>query len=155
MLVQALSRIRFAKFKDLLAGVGDKVPGRSDVPSLRCYLQVFKIKSREGQVERVTDAYSVIGKNLFKKETNIQAFTNLKVTLTTGHRGIIEGGFGQSGKVKVRIPGKGIKYIYMYKRKGEWCVIMLLMQYCKQELLYRVAGTRFSSYTDAENGGPN
>ena len=79
----------------------------SGVLILWCDLQVFKIKFREGQVERVTDAYSVICKNLFKKETNIQAFTNLKVTLTSGHRGIIEGGFGQSGKVKVRIPGNG------------------------------------------------
>ncbi|XP_076436674.1 selenocysteine-specific elongation factor-like [Babylonia areolata] len=67
-------------------------------------LKVFKMKSREGLVERVTDAYSVIGKNLFKKETNIQAFANLKVTLTSGQQGVIEGGFGQSGKVKVRVP---------------------------------------------------
>nr|KAG5699860.1 hypothetical protein BaRGS_034634 [Batillaria attramentaria] len=67
-------------------------------------LKVYKLKMREGQVERATDAYSVIGKNLFKKETNIQAFANLKVTLSSGQRGIIEGGFGQSGKVKVRIP---------------------------------------------------
>lgn len=67
------------------------------------------MKSREGQVERVSDAYSVIGKNLFKKETNIQAFANLKVTLSTGQKGVIEGGFGQSGKVKVRIPGKCLK----------------------------------------------
>ncbi|KAL8566632.1 hypothetical protein ACOMHN_049773 [Nucella lapillus] len=67
-------------------------------------LKVFKMKSREGVVERVTDAYSLIGKNLFKKETNIQAFANLKVTLTSGQQGVIEGGFGQSGKVKVRVP---------------------------------------------------
>ena len=118
---QSPRKIRCAKFEMLLAGVEDKVPGRSDVPSLKCYLQVFKIKSREGQVERVTDAYTVIGKNLFKKETNIQAFTNLKVTLTTGHRGIIEGGFGQSGKVKVRIPGKGIIYIYVQKKRWMEC----------------------------------
>ena len=95
---------------------GSGAQGQSGVRGLRMFemkwyeghdWQVFKMKSREGLVERVTDAYSVIGKNLFKKETNIQAFTNLKVMLTSGHRGIIEGGFGQSGKVKVRIPGNG------------------------------------------------
>ena len=53
MLVQALSRIRFAKFKVLLAGVEDKVPGRSDVPSLRCYLQVLRTKSQEDQMCQV------------------------------------------------------------------------------------------------------
>ena len=75
-----------------------------------CLTQVFKTKSREGHVERVIDAYSIIGKNLFKKETNIQPFTNLKVTLSTGQHGVIEGGFGQSGKVKVRIPGKNVQW---------------------------------------------
>jgi len=44
----------------------------------------------------------VIGKNLFKKETNIQLFLNLKVSLSTGEIGIIESSFGQSGKVKIR-----------------------------------------------------
>lgn len=69
-------------------------------------LKIFKIKSREGRIERVTDAHSLIGKDLFKKETNIQAFANLKVTLSSGESGIIEGSFGQSGKVKIRIPSK-------------------------------------------------
>lgn len=68
-------------------------------------LKVYKTKVREGLVERVMDEYTVIGKNLFKKETNIAAFTGLKVTLSTGEPGVIEGGFGQSGKIKVRIPG--------------------------------------------------
>ena len=49
--------------------------------------------------------YEVIGKNLFKKETNIQLFVNLKVTLTTGETGLIDGSFGQSGKVKIRFMG--------------------------------------------------
>ncbi|MGH0190352.1 UNVERIFIED_CONTAM: hypothetical protein FKN15_045777 [Acipenser sinensis] len=54
----------------------------------------------------VADDYTVIGRNLFKKETNIQQFVGLKVTLSTGERGVIEGGFGQSGKMKIRIPGE-------------------------------------------------
>ncbi len=55
---------------------------------------------------QVTDDYTVIGRNLFKKETNLQLFAGLKVTLSTGETGSIEGGFGQSGKIKIRIPGK-------------------------------------------------
>lgn len=51
------------------------------------------------------DRYNLIGKSLFKKETNIAAFANLKIVLSSGEKGIIEGGFGQSGKVKIRIPG--------------------------------------------------
>lgn len=65
-------------------------------------LKVFKSKQKEGVVERMASPYEVIGKNLFKKETNIQLFMNLKVTLSTGETGVIEGSFGQSGKVKIR-----------------------------------------------------
>uniref|UniRef100_A0A8V1AE48 Eukaryotic elongation factor, selenocysteine-tRNA specific n=1 Tax=Gallus gallus TaxID=9031 RepID=A0A8V1AE48_CHICK len=57
---------------------------------------------------KVMDDYSVIGRSLFKKETNIQIFVGLKVKLSTGEEGIIDGGFGQSGKFKIRIPG-GLK----------------------------------------------
>uniref|UniRef100_V9KIA8 Selenocysteine-specific elongation factor n=1 Tax=Callorhinchus milii TaxID=7868 RepID=V9KIA8_CALMI len=67
-------------------------------------LKVFKLKHKEGQVERVLDDYSVIGRSLFKKETNMQLFVGMKVKLSTGEDGVIEGGFGQSGKFKIRIP---------------------------------------------------
>ncbi|XP_028680079.1 selenocysteine-specific elongation factor [Erpetoichthys calabaricus] len=84
----------------LLEGLEEKMYADSILPRLK----VYKSKSREGVVERVSDEYTVIGRNLFKKETNIQLFVGLKVTLSTGEKGIIEGGFGQSGKFKVRIP---------------------------------------------------
>ncbi|GFS77344.1 selenocysteine-specific elongation factor [Nephila pilipes] len=67
-------------------------------------LRVYKEKSREGFVDRMVNDYQVIVKDLFKKETNIQIFTNLKVVLSTGEIGVIEGSFGQSGKVNVQIP---------------------------------------------------
>lgn len=54
----------------------------------------------------MTDEYNVIGRGLFKKETNLQMFVGLKVELSTGEEGVIEGGFGQSGKFKIRIPGE-------------------------------------------------
>lgn len=55
---------------------------------------------------QVTDDYTVIGRSLFKKETNLQLFVGLKVMLSTGETGVIEGGFGQSGKFKIRVPGE-------------------------------------------------
>lgn len=69
-------------------------------------LKIYKEKFKEGTVERMVDGYSIIGKSLFKKETNMDLFTNLKVKLSTGEQGLIEGNFGQSGKIKIRIPSK-------------------------------------------------
>uniref|UniRef100_A0A3Q3K257 Selenocysteine-specific elongation factor n=1 Tax=Monopterus albus TaxID=43700 RepID=A0A3Q3K257_MONAL len=86
----------------LLQGFEDKSYAETALPRLR----IYKSKQKEGQVERVTDDYTVIGRNLFKKETNLQLFVGLKVTLSTGESGVIEGGFGQSGKFKIRVQGK-------------------------------------------------
>lgn len=83
----------------LLQGFEEKNYQESGLPRLR----IYKTKQKEGQVERVTDDYTVIGRSLFKKETNLQLFVGLKVTLSTGESGVIEGGFGQSGKFKIRI----------------------------------------------------
>ncbi|KAM4613046.1 selenocysteine-specific elongation factor [Polymixia lowei] len=83
----------------LLEGFEDKGYAEATLPRLR----IYKSKHKEGQVERVTDDYTVVGRNLFKKETNLQLFVGLKVTLSTGEAGIIEGGFGQSGKFKIRV----------------------------------------------------
>nr|XP_020463431.1 selenocysteine-specific elongation factor [Monopterus albus] len=83
----------------LLQGFEDKSYAETALPRLR----IYKSKQKEGQVERVTDDYTVIGRNLFKKETNLQLFVGLKVTLSTGESGVIEGGFGQSGKFKIRV----------------------------------------------------
>lgn len=55
---------------------------------------------------QVMDDHSVIGRSLFKKETNIQLFVGLKVHLSTGELGVIDSAFGQSGKFKIHIPGE-------------------------------------------------
>ena len=68
-------------------------------------LRVIKQRSKEGLVERQVDQFTLICRGLFKKESNVDAFLGLKVTLSTGETGFIEGGFGQSGKFRVRIPG--------------------------------------------------
>lgn len=91
---------RLAFHGRLLLGFEDKSYGQTVLPRLR----IYKTKHKEGQVERVTDDYTVIGRSLFKKETNLQLFVGLKVTLSTGETGVIEGGFGQSGKFKIRVP---------------------------------------------------
>jgi len=39
------------------------------------YVEAFKMKQREGTVERVQDANTVIGKGMFKKETDLTLFT--------------------------------------------------------------------------------
>ncbi|XP_007666510.2 selenocysteine-specific elongation factor [Ornithorhynchus anatinus] len=104
----------------MLQGLEDKNYMETFLPKLK----VYKLKHKEGQVERVMDDYSVIGRSLFKKETNIQLFVGLKVKLSTGEDGVIEGGFGQSGKFKIRIPS-GISpstkqlFTTTSKRKGK------------------------------------
>lgn len=84
----------------LLAGFEEKNYTEVSLPKLK----IFKLKHKEGQVERVSDDYSVIGRSLFKKETNMQLFVGMMVKLSTGETGMIDGGFGQSGKFKIRIP---------------------------------------------------
>jgi len=83
----------------------DKDYAANDLPRLK----VFKAKRKEGIVERMTDPYTIIAKGLFRKESKIDAFVNLRVLLSlAGEVGIIEGSFGQSGKFKIRIP-EGLK----------------------------------------------
>ncbi|XP_072539193.1 selenocysteine-specific elongation factor [Salminus brasiliensis] len=95
---------RLAFHGKLLEGFEDKNYTETALPKLK----ISKDKHKEGAVERVTDDYTVIGRNLFKKETNLQLFVGLKVTLSSGETGTIEGGFGQSGKIKIRVP-EGLK----------------------------------------------
>ena len=72
---------------------------RTELPRLK----VFKLKSKEGVVERAVNEQEVIVRDLFKRETNMELFSGLAVRLLTGEEGILTGGFGQSGKVKVRV----------------------------------------------------
>ena len=97
---------RIAFHGKLLNGFTDAKYAINNLPKLK----VYKTKVREGLVERAMSAHEVIGKNLFKKETNIQAFSGLKVTLSSGHAGTILGGFGQSGKVKIQMTGNQFLY---------------------------------------------
>ena len=93
---------RLAFHGKLLESISDPKYTETVLPKLK----VFKNKTREGVAERTADDYTIIGRGLFKKESNIEVFVGLKVRLSSGETGTIEGGFGQSGKFKVRIPGE-------------------------------------------------
>jgi selenocysteine-specific elongation factor len=41
---------------------------------------------------------------MFKKESDISLFENLKVTTAGGDAGVLQGAFGKSGKYKVHFP---------------------------------------------------
>ena len=64
---------------------------------------MYKYKTRNGIVERASNEQEVIVKDLFKKETNVDLFRGLTAVFSSGEKGTIEGSFGQSGKVKVRV----------------------------------------------------
>ncbi|XP_036085685.1 selenocysteine-specific elongation factor isoform X3 [Rousettus aegyptiacus] len=105
----------------LLHGFEDKNYAESLLPRLR----VYKLKHKHGLVERVIDDYSVIGRSLFKKETNIQLFVGLKVHLSTGELGLIDSAFGQSGKFKIHIPGAAGCHLGMKHRvRPEVCLCL-------------------------------
>ena len=64
------------------------------------------MKEKTGIVERANNDLELIGKNMFKKETNIHLFDGFKVSFSSPMAtmgGSIDGPFGQSGKFKVRL----------------------------------------------------
>lgn len=67
-------------------------------------LRVYTPKCREGSVDRIHDANTLIGRDLFRKETDLTIFTGMTVHLETGEVGKIIGGFGKSGKFKMSFP---------------------------------------------------
>ena len=68
-------------------------------------LKVFKLKEKCGVIERANNDMELIGKNMFKKETNIHIFDGFTVTMSNGTVGKLDGPFGQSGKFKLRLEG--------------------------------------------------
>ncbi|VDD77533.1 unnamed protein product [Mesocestoides corti] len=68
----------------------------SSAEEFRTTLSVYRHKSRRGEVERVTDPRSCIVRGLFKRETNWDIFTGLKVDICSPDNsvsvpGIVEG----------------------------------------------------------------
>eukprot|EP00897_Mesotaenium_endlicherianum_P001253 jgi/Mesen1/1155/ME000124S00193 len=67
-------------------------------------LRIYKVKTREGFIERFSDPGTAICKGLFKKEADMSHFIGLRVTAAQGSVGIITSSFGKSGKFKVVFP---------------------------------------------------
>jgi selenocysteine-specific elongation factor len=74
-------------------------------------LKLFKMKKKEGVIDRIDSkseessgsSFSpivVIGRSLFKKETDMSQFVGLKVHTRAGQEGVIDSSFGKSGKFK-------------------------------------------------------
>ncbi|XP_067679923.1 selenocysteine-specific elongation factor-like [Haliotis asinina] len=115
---------RLAFHGNILESFGDADYQTTVLPKVK----VVKIKRREGLMERATDKYTVIAKNLFKKETDITLFTGMQVELSSGQRGTIQGSFGKSGKVKISL-SEGLsdeayeKYSHTKKKSTEDSVV--------------------------------
>nr|CAD7570204.1 unnamed protein product [Timema californicum] len=118
---------RLAFHGTLLKGFDDKSYATMILPRLK----VYKEKCKTGIVERLTSENDVIVIKMFKKESNLQVFIGLKVFLTTGEEGIIDSSFGQSGKVKVHIPGSyidDILYYYGLANNSLWNMLRFHLQ---------------------------
>ncbi len=95
---------RLAFYGHVLDGFTDSDFVNKELPNK---LRIYKRKEKVGLIDRLVDDQTIIGKDLFQKETNINAFVNFKVELNpTGEQGFIESSFGQSGKFKVRFMSK-------------------------------------------------
>lgn len=101
---------RIAFFGKVLDMFSDKNYEQTVLPKLK----VYKNKVKSGVVDRLVNENEIICRNLFKKETRLDLFAGLKVSLSSGEKGFIEGSFGQSGKIRVRIPD-GLKQETMEK----------------------------------------
>ena len=71
-----------------------------DYKELR-FIKAFKVKEREGAIDRVIDAHYAIGRGMFKRETDMSSFQGMKVLTCRGEEGLIDGAFGKSGKFKL------------------------------------------------------
>lgn len=65
-------------------------------------LKIHKTKSKEGFVQRYVNEREVIVADLFKKDSDLTKFVNMKCELSTGETGMIIGAFGKSAKVRVQ-----------------------------------------------------
>ena len=102
----------------------------SESDNTKTRLKVFKLKEKCGLIERANNDMELIGKNMFKKETNIHVFDGFKVILSNGAAGRMDGPFGQSGKFKVRLEGK-----ILQNNKKIFRETLLLLKLCSTKLL--------------------
>ncbi len=65
------------------------------------FVKLFKDKIKKGVVDRVIDNYTIIVKDLFAKDMDVQQFVGKEIILANGDVGKIDGTFGKSGKIRV------------------------------------------------------
>ena len=80
-------------------------------------LRLFKRKLREGSVERWADERTAVCRGMFKKETDISLFEQMRVVTGAGQPGVIQGAFGKSGKYKVYFAG-GVPAEQLWRAQG-------------------------------------
>mgnify|MGYP006928487442 FL=1 len=74
-------------------------------------LKIYRYKSKGGQVEKLVDRNTVLVKDLFMKEVNINNFVGKEVCLElTGNIGRVHSAFGKNGKVKVQFDQPVLEY---------------------------------------------
>lgn len=97
-----------------------KLVHRMDGDAFGDKIRLFKLKRKQGVVAKLGDpcvdnkgdkvVKDVVGKDLFKKETNMNQFIGMKLQASTGEMGKIASSFGKSGKFKVDFPdGTAVK----------------------------------------------
>eukprot|EP01133_Synstelium_polycarpum_P013683 gene13683-16118_t len=64
-------------------------------------LKIYKTKTKEGVVDRIHSEDTVLGKNIFSKESDLSPFLGLKVIFDNGIIGTLDAPFGKTGKVRI------------------------------------------------------
>lgn len=91
-------------------------------------LKIYKEKIKKGIIQRVVNKNEIIVENLFKKSSKRELFLGKKINLSSGEEGFIESNFGQTTKVKIRIPN-GLHENSLEKIKSKNNDIVVLLQY--------------------------
>ncbi|CAJ1356413.1 unnamed protein product, partial [Effrenium voratum] len=87
-------------------------------------IRLVKMKQKVGVMDRVDkqEPTLIICKDMFKADSDLQSFVGLKITHeSSGLEGILEGSFGQDGRIKVRFKEelKGLQVDAKGNIKGE------------------------------------
>lgn len=93
-------------------------------------LNVFKVKTKEGRIQRIVNSQEVIVDQMFKRNANRQMFVGLRVDLSSGEGGVIDSTFGSTTKVKVRLTGH-LTSETMARYKNEKAEIKVMLKFKK------------------------
>ena len=88
-----------------------KLPKRSAHVD-RSDIKVYKLKQKFGTIDHIHDDKTIVGKDLFKAETDLTIYRGLKVLRgppgSSGRVGVIDGQFGLTGKFRVYFKEGGL-----------------------------------------------